>query len=280
MKHLFHILRTLSPVKIGVISLMFGIFLGVFVFSPSTHQTDKSKKDIVLHKHHEKKIEEKWTCSMHPQIQKNKLGKCPICAMDLIPVPGVSTDDSNHAKYEMSESVRKLAEISTTKVERKAVEAEIRLNGTVNYDETKVAFVTARVGGRIDRMFVDYTGVNVKKGDHMVYLYSPELISAQEELIQAIKNQASKEIIDAAKERLRLWGLPMDKLHVWKSNTKQTIIQPLLHLQQGLLSRNMYLKVHILKQVRIFTPLRIFPSYGWRLRPMNQIFVGFVMGNM
>ena len=63
----------------------------------------------------------------------------------------------------------------------------MRMVGRVDYDETRFANITAWVSGRLERLFVDYTGVTVKQGDHMVQLYSPELLSAQEELIQAIR---------------------------------------------------------------------------------------------
>ena len=81
----------------------------------------------------------------------------------------------------------KLMEIETSPVERRYVDAVIRMVGKVEYDETRLGYITAWVGGRLDRLFVDYTGVTVKQGDHMVELYSPELLSAQEELIQAIR---------------------------------------------------------------------------------------------
>lgn len=223
LKKLWNTGKDQDPRKVGLIALLCGLLLGGLFLSSLP---DKGRTDHEHAKTSEAK-KTQWTCVMHPQIRKNKPGQCPACGMDLIPVETKSGDHSTHTTLEMSPAALKLAEISTTPVERKAVEAEIRLNGTVNYDETKVAFVTARVGGRIDRMYVDYTGVSVKRGDHMVYLYSPELISAQEELIQAIKNQASAETIEAAKERLRLWGLTrgqISRIEKQKTATDHTTI--------------------------------------------------------
>jgi len=170
--------------------------------------------------------EKVWTCSMHPQIRLPKPGLCPICNMELIPL---SADESDTVvgmrQLTVSESAAKLMEIEVAPVERKYVTAAVRMVGKVDYDETKLAYITARVPGRLDRLYVDYTGVPVKKGDHMVYLYSPELISAQEELLQAI--QAVKNIQDtelnvmremteatlkAAREKLRLWGLTAEQV--------------------------------------------------------------------
>ena len=131
---------------------------------------------------------EVWTCSMHPQIQLPKAGQCPICGMDLIPVSSEGTgDEGGPRELTMSKKAIKLAEIVVVPVERKVVTTEVRMVGKVDYDETRRGYITAWVPGRIDRLYVDYTGVSVKKGDPMVYLYSPELLTAQQELIQSLK---------------------------------------------------------------------------------------------
>ncbi|MHC4294520.1 MAG: efflux RND transporter periplasmic adaptor subunit [Planctomycetota bacterium] len=161
-----------------------------------------------------------WTCSMHPQIRLSKPGKCPICAMDLIPAVTPETATTTERLFTTSETAKALMDIETTLVERKLVEAEIRMVGKIDYDETKLSYITAWVPGRLDRLFVDYTGVPVRKGDHMVELYSPELLSAQEELIQAlgalealsesdigIVRETTEATVTAAREKLRLWGL-------------------------------------------------------------------------
>lgn len=167
----------------------------------------------------QEKEAEVWTCSMHPQVEAQKKGKCPYCGMDLIPRKA-GDDEEGERALAMSEAAKALAEIQTSRVERRFVEAEIRVVGKVEYDETRLAYITAWVAGRLDRLYVDYTGVPVKKGEHLVYLYSPELYSAQEELLQALR--AVKELensgldsvrdtalatVEAARERLRLWGL-------------------------------------------------------------------------
>jgi Cu(I)/Ag(I) efflux system membrane fusion protein len=164
-----------------------------------------------------------WTCAMHPQIRQPKPGKCPICFMDLIPV---EMEEAQVAARQIafSEDAMKLMEVETTLVERKFVEAEVRMVGKVEYDESRVKEITAWVPGRIDRLYVDFTGILVRKGDHMVYLYSPQLLSTQAELLQAVKatqqtNQASELIrlssiatLEAAREKLRLLGLQKEQI--------------------------------------------------------------------
>jgi Cu(I)/Ag(I) efflux system membrane fusion protein len=166
-----------------------------------------------------------WTCSMHPQIRMPKPGLCPICNMDLIPLTQEAGGDDTVVQFSTSRAAKALMDIETTPVERKFVTAEIRMVGKVEYDETRVEYITAWVPGRLDRLFVDYTGVPVRKGDHMVYLYSPELLSAQEELLQARKavqgvEQSQSEMIremtagtvEAAREKLRLLGLTEEQV--------------------------------------------------------------------
>ena len=128
-----------------------------------------------------------WTCSMHPQIKLPKPGKCPMCGMDLIPLETGKDQMEGMRELSVSTHSAKLMEIETAPVERRFVTAEIRMVGKVDYNETRVSDISAWVPGRLDRLFVDYTGVPVRKGDHMVYLYSPELLSGQEELLQAIQ---------------------------------------------------------------------------------------------
>jgi Cu(I)/Ag(I) efflux system membrane fusion protein len=167
-----------------------------------------------------------WTCAMHPQIRQPKPGKCPICAMDLVPVPGADGGaDAGARELSLSPAARKLAEIQTAPVERKAVTTRIRMAGKVEYDETRVSRITAWVPGRLNRLYVDYTGVAVKRGDRMVALYSPELLAAQEELIQSIRaveelrdsdveslRRTAGQTVEAVREKLRLWGLTSEQI--------------------------------------------------------------------
>jgi len=159
-----------------------------------------------------------WTCSMHPQIRSPKPGDCPICGMDLIPVARTS---GTMRMLTLSPETQALMNIAATPVERKYVSHEIPMVGKVAYDETQVGYITAWVPGRLDRLYVDYTGVQVNKGDHMVYIYSPELYAAQEELIQALKYRTDRQsttrlptvdLVEAAREKLRLLGLTEEQI--------------------------------------------------------------------
>lgn len=125
-----------------------------------------------------------WTCSMHPQIRQPAPGDCPICGMDLIPV---ARGTGGMRTLAVSPAARALMNVQTAPVERRYVAHSIRMVGKVDYDETRLGSITAWVSGRLDRLFVDYTGVTVKKGDHMASIYSEELYTTQQELIQAVE---------------------------------------------------------------------------------------------
>ena len=138
--------------------------------------------------------------------------------MDLIPLVSGSGSSQRANTIELSPYAMKLAEIQVAPVEKKFVETEIRLVGKIDYDETKLRYITAWVPGRIERMYVDYSGISVRAGDHMVDIYSPELVATQQELIQTRRSASasSSEMLEsnlrAIKERLRLWGLTSSQI--------------------------------------------------------------------
>lgn len=166
-----------------------------------------------------------WTCAMHPQIMLPQPGDCPICAMKLIPALK-QTKDKDPRTYSMTENAMKLADIQTTRVQRKYVTNTIRMVGKLDYDETRLSDITAWVPGRLDRLYVDYTGVPVKKGDHMVTMYSPDLVVAQKELILAQQNyerfgkdrndNSALSNVKSAEEKLRLMGLLEEQIQAIK----------------------------------------------------------------
>jgi Cu(I)/Ag(I) efflux system membrane fusion protein len=161
-----------------------------------------------------------WTCSMHPEVRLPKPGLCPKCHMELIPVRSGPHEMAGPRVFVTSENAKALMDIQTAPVERLFPTAQVRMVGKVDYDETRLAYITAWAPGRLDRLFVDYTGVSVRQGDHMVYLYSPELYSAQAELLQALQavqslqgsdvdivRQTAQSTVEASRQKLRRLGL-------------------------------------------------------------------------
>ena len=181
-----------------------------------------------------------WTCSMHPQIRLPEPGQCPICFMDLIPLETQDTDEGPR-ELKMSPTAVKLAEIVTMPVHRGTAETEVRLSGKVTYDESRLGKITAWVPGRLERLYVDYTGTRVQKGESLVKIYSPSIYAAQEEFLQALKltrgstSKMAKEsaliTLEASREKLRQLGLTDDQISEIESRgtaeDRITIVSPL-----------------------------------------------------
>ena len=166
-----------------------------------------------------------WTCSMHPQIKLPKEGKCPICFMDLIPVESNSTGELDPNQLKLSEAAVQLARIQTTPVRRTYADRDVSMAGKIAYDESRVAEITAWISGRIDQLHADFTGITVDKDAPLVRIYSPQLLAAQEELVQALAavrelaNTNSRllqvtagAMVEAARDKLRLLGLSNDQI--------------------------------------------------------------------
>lgn len=181
--------------------LVAGILLGWLFFGGG------NSEDEVSHEHSEIAEEQVWTCSMHPQIRQNEPGDCPICGMDLIPVE-TTAGGEDIGSYQMSENAMKLANIQTMTVGRGDASKEIRLNGKVQVDERSSYSQSTHIPGRIEKLSVNFTGEKVSRGQNLATIYSPELVTAQEELLQAASIRESQpELFEAAKEKLRNWKI-------------------------------------------------------------------------
>jgi Cu(I)/Ag(I) efflux system membrane fusion protein len=186
--------------------VLVGYILGRLSDEQDVEMEDAHSHDEVEH------AETLWSCSMHPQIMKSDPGDCPICGMNLIPVmTGDDTGGMSNA-LTLSESAKKLARIETVAVERRFPTAKISMVGMIAYDESRLRSITARFPARVDRLYVDYEGIRVNEGDHLALVYSPELLTAQSELLAALKYNPEGTSTHAAREKLRLWGLSAQQI--------------------------------------------------------------------
>ena len=136
--------------------------------------------------------------------------------MDLIPLKE-DADSSGPAMLKLSEAARQLAEVKTSVILSEPATRTLRLPATVQLDETRIRHVTAWVGGRIEKLYVNYTGIPVQLNDHMAEFYSPELITAQEELIRSKENiQLHRAVI----ERLIRWGISSEQIEKFKKQSE------------------------------------------------------------
>ncbi len=187
-------------------TLVAGILLGWLFFGGSD--------DAEIHDHSAEVAQETvWTCSMHPQIRATEPGKCPICGMDLIPLESSDAMENPDA-VQMTEYAMKLANIQTQEVGSTSAEREIELNGKVVVDERISYTQSTHVPGRIERLMVNFTGEEVRRGQALAVVYSPELVTAQEELLQAYAIRESQpELFEAAKQKLRNWRIGENQIN-------------------------------------------------------------------
>jgi Cu(I)/Ag(I) efflux system membrane fusion protein len=187
--------------------LILGTFIGWLVFHPS--QKTEEKHD------HSTEVAQGiiWTCAMHPQIRMEQPGKCPICGMELIPLVKSSTTSVDPSAIHLSKEAAQLANVLTSVVKNQKPVKEVRLYGKVQADERLFQSQVAHVPGRIERLSVNFTGESVIKGQVLAEIYSPELITAQQELLETVKTkQLQPELYEASKEKLRQWKLTDDQI--------------------------------------------------------------------
>jgi Cu(I)/Ag(I) efflux system membrane fusion protein len=183
--------------------LIAGFLAGWIVF----HKPHSEAKPETIVNEAEKTV---WTCAMHPQIRRDQPGQCPICGMDLIPLVQETAPVDPDAIV-MSEDAAKLAQVRTSIVTGMTPEKELRLYGKIQADERLVQTQPAHIPGRIEQLMVNFTGEEVRKGQLIAQIYSPALITAQQELLEAL-NMGDTTILDASRYKLRQWKLTDDQI--------------------------------------------------------------------
>jgi Cu(I)/Ag(I) efflux system membrane fusion protein len=187
-------------VRYGLFMLV-GLLIGRLFFH-SPHKTEV--KPAVTSQTNKATI---WTCSMHPQIRMTAPGKCPICGMELIPLNQNESPVDPDA-IRLSKEAAELANVLTSVVTRQKPIQEVRLYGKIQADERLLQSQVAHIPGRIEKLMVNFTGEAVHQGQTLALIYSPELVTAQQELLETAKTKQSQpEIYEAAKEKLHEWKL-------------------------------------------------------------------------
>jgi len=161
-----------------------------------------------------------YTCPMHPEVVRDEPGDCPICGMALVKKTASDSKRDEVSVVTVSPELIQTLGVTTEMVHQHRLTKEIRTVGRIDYNEKSVKVVNAWVPGRIDKLFVDFTGATVKKGAPLVSLYSPKLISTQKEYLLSLETlkkmkdsvieeviQNAKSLVEASKQRLLLWGI-------------------------------------------------------------------------
>jgi Cu(I)/Ag(I) efflux system membrane fusion protein len=155
-------------------------------------------------------VEDIYTCSMHPQIIEHHPGNCPICGMELIKKTGSPTDTTNIGLGTLLKPTNRsvISSLAVISPERKSMRAPVTAYGIIEYDTRTAGTISARTAGRIEKMYIRYRYQEVRKGQKIMDVYSPELVTAQQDLLFLLQNDAANtSFIQAAKERLLALGM-------------------------------------------------------------------------
>lgn len=186
------------------------------VFSDKPGKCPKCGMDLIKMEqdnHEQGKVE--YTCPMHPEIIRDKPGACPICGMDLVKK---ETGSKKVGDVELGALLKPTNEfvvstVPVTTIMKKEEQIEIEALGNIAYDTRKAGSISSRVAGRIEKLYVRYRYQKIKKGQHILDIYSPELLTAQQNLLFLLKNDLTNAtFIQAAKEKLLLLGISNQQL--------------------------------------------------------------------
>ncbi len=187
-----------------------GIIIGAILFNGDS--SPETIEDHIAENHTNNQGEVIYTCSMHPQIRQKEPGNCPICGMELIPADE-ATSETGPNDLVMTAASIKLAEIETTPVSRTKPVSVLRMPGKVVANQNLTSAITAHIPGRIINLYVDFEGDYVQAGQRVASIYSPELIAAQQELLETAKYKEQNPILfESARKKLELWELPVSTI--------------------------------------------------------------------
>jgi Cu(I)/Ag(I) efflux system membrane fusion protein len=231
----------------------------ILISCPLTHETMKHKINLVLLTflmlmmlaacgqqeagHSAAEHTGIYTCPMHPEVVQDEPGSCPICGMDLV-AQNVQGEAAAHGgEIEIGEDLAFLLEptnrtvvanIATTSPVQKAAQGSVQLEGIITYDPRRVYTIPARVGGRIEQLAVQYNFQPISRGQKLMELYSPELVTAQKELLYLV--QAAPEdtqLIESAKQRLLLLGATQEQVNRLIRSGEPSYTFPIYSPHQG-----------------------------------------------
>jgi Cu(I)/Ag(I) efflux system membrane fusion protein len=169
-----------------------------------------------------------FTCPMHPQIIRTEPGNCPVCGMKLVKKENANREE---AQIDLSTLLKPantyvISQITVTTAQKTSKSVAIDALGRVDYDTRHTGTISAKVSGRIEKLYVKYRYEHIHQGHPVMDIYSPELATAQQELLFLLKSDPENTtLINAAKQKLLLLGLNNDQLQqlIQSGKVKQTV---------------------------------------------------------
>ncbi|MBJ2175218.1 efflux RND transporter periplasmic adaptor subunit [Aureibaculum sp. A20] len=228
-------------IYIGI--LVTGLLLGWVIFGNSSNKETE-------HNHNEvAEANQMWTCSMHPQIMKSEPGDCPICGMELIPAES-GADGLLADQFKLTENAMALANVQTSIVGNgKVNDNTIKLSGKIVENEESNAVQVSYFSGRIERLNVSFTGEEIRKGQLLATIYSPELYAAQQELLTASSLKESQPALyKAVRNKLKLWKLSESQINNIETSGKVLENFPVYATVSGTVSEKLVEQGESIKQ--------------------------------
>lgn len=232
-----------------------------------------------------------YYCPMHPTVIRAEPGNCPICGMNLSKRKKgekVKLPAGVQSRVQLSPYRVRLAGVETSKIDYQVLVREVRTVGLIDYDERKLAHITTRIAGRIDKLFVDFTGTTVDAGDRLAWVYSPELVSTEEEYLIALKGlkaakeagdekqiERSRTLVESARKRMSLWNLSDAQIarieRVGKAETDVEILSP----QKGtVIQRHVLAGQYVEQGAELYTVADL--SVVWMKAKVYEADLGFI----
>ena len=233
-----------SIIYIGIAAIV-GLGAGYLLFGNSGTDTMQMTEHD-----HSSEAGQMWTCSMHPQIMQPEAGDCPICGMDLIPAEA-GTDGLSPEQFKMTSNAMALANIRTTVVGNAEGNSDnvIALSGKIAVNEEAMAVQASYFDGRIERLNANYEGQEIRKGQLLATIYSPELVAAQQELLTAASlKETQPELYSAVRNKLKLWKLSDDQINSIEGSGKIKEYFPVYATVSGTVSEVMSAEGDYLKK--------------------------------
>lgn len=244
MKTLFNFKQTGKTTGV----LLAGLLLGWVFFGGSHSDQPATIDEHVQEAHTDEQGNIVYTCSMHPSVRESEPGNCPICGMELIPVNSESTtDEDNPYQLTMTEAAMKLAEVQTSEVVRDVAVNTIRMPGKIAVDERRIRSLPAHYPGRIEELYVNFTGEYITKGEKVASIYSPALVSAQKELLETAKyKEQNPTLYQAARTKLFNWKIPESQINeIETSGEIKTRFDIISHMGGYVIKRNIAVGDHV-----------------------------------
>ncbi|MDH5601346.1 MAG: efflux RND transporter periplasmic adaptor subunit, partial [Gammaproteobacteria bacterium] len=194
----------------------------------------EDKKETAV-EHSQKHLDPNYVCPMHPQIIRDKPGSCPICGMDLV-LKEVEQNQEEGVVIKISPAVENNMGVRTARVKKGKLWRRIDTVGYVDFDENKISHIHLRTKGWIEKLLVKSEGERVKKGQLLFEVYSPELVNAQEEYIQALSG-GHKALSGASRERLQALGISAEQIEKLRKTRRVSQFVKVFAKQDGIIAK-------------------------------------------